>query len=204
MTHSYRIEEVLALYHEPYDLDRPVVCFDEHPTELINEVRAPLPVKPGRVARQDYQYEPNCTKNLFLAPEPLAGWRTGLVTDRRTTRDWVECMRYLVDEHHPDVVRIRVCWTISTSTILSPSMTSSNQLKLVAYSISLNSTSRLFMAAGSPWPKLNSMRWNSNISIDSSRTRRRSVRRSPCGRRSEMEVKRVLTGGLQPTMLESN
>jgi hypothetical protein len=104
----YHMEDILALYHEPYDLNRPVVCFDEHPTELITEVKEPLPAKPGRVAREDYQYEPNGTKNMFLAAEPLAGWRTVMVTDRRTTRDWVTFMRYLVDEHYPDAECIRV------------------------------------------------------------------------------------------------
>ena len=69
----YHMEDVLALYHEPYDPNQPVVCFDEHPTELTKEVLAPLPAAPGRVAREDYQYKPNGTKNLFLASEPLAG-----------------------------------------------------------------------------------------------------------------------------------
>lgn len=70
----YHMEVILALSYEPYDSDRPVVCFDEHPTELTNEVRAPLPATPGQVARENSQYEPNGTKNLFLATEPLAGW----------------------------------------------------------------------------------------------------------------------------------
>ena len=104
----YHMEEVLALYHEPYDPDQPVVCFDEHPTELTKEVCEPLPAKPGRVAREDYQYEPNGVKNMFLAAEPLAGWRTVTITDRRTTEDWVVFMRYLVDEHYPDADCIRV------------------------------------------------------------------------------------------------
>ena len=104
----YHMEDVLALYHEPYDPNRPVVCFDEHPTELTEEIQAPLPAAPGRVAREDYQYSPNGTKNLFLASEPLAGWRAVTVTDRRTKRDWVTFMRYLVDEHYPDADCIRV------------------------------------------------------------------------------------------------
>ena len=60
----YHMEDVLAPYHEPYDPNQPVVCFDEHPTELTEEVWAPLPAAPGRVAREDYQYSLNGTKNL--------------------------------------------------------------------------------------------------------------------------------------------
>ena len=104
----YHMEDVLALYHEPYDPNQPVVCFDEHPTELTKEVLAPLPAAPGRVAREDYQYKPNGTKNLFLASEPLAGQRVVTVTDRRTKRDWVTFIRHLVDEHYPDADCIRV------------------------------------------------------------------------------------------------
>ena len=104
----YHMEDVLALYREPYDPDRPVVYFDEHPTELIKEMRDPCPARPGTVARKDYQYSPSGTKNPFLASEPLAGWRAVRVKDRRTTKDWVEFIQHLVDFHYPDAVRIRV------------------------------------------------------------------------------------------------
>lgn len=103
------MEDVLSLYHEPYDPERPVVCFDEHPTQLVEEVRDPQPAEPGRVAREDYQYKPAGTNNLFLATEPLDGWRTITVTDRRTTEDWVRFMRALVDlDRYADVECIRV------------------------------------------------------------------------------------------------
>jgi hypothetical protein len=102
------MEDVLALYREPYDPDRPVVCFDEHPTGLTKEMRDPRPAEPGTVARKDYQYSPSGTKNPFLASEPLAGWRAVRVKDRRTTKDWVEFIQHLVDFHYPDAVRIRV------------------------------------------------------------------------------------------------
>ena len=104
----YHMENVLSLYQQQYDPDRPVVCFDEHPTQLIKEVHEPQPAEPGRVERQDYQYKPAGTKNLFLASEPLEGWREVSVTDRRTTEDWIGFMQQLVDEHYPDVERIDV------------------------------------------------------------------------------------------------
>ena len=104
----YHMEDVLSLYREPYDADRPVVCFDEHPFELVKHVREPRPAKPGTVAHEDYHYKPQGTKNLFLASEPLDGWRTVTVKDRRTTEDWVTFMKQLVDEHYPDADCIRV------------------------------------------------------------------------------------------------
>lgn len=104
----YRMEDVLALYHEPYDPDRPVVCFDEHPTELTAELHEPHPAEPGTVAKQDYHYDRQGTKNLFLASEPLDGWRTVTVSDRRTTEDWVTFIKTLVDEHYPEAECIRL------------------------------------------------------------------------------------------------
>ena len=102
------MENVLSLYQEPYDPDRPLVCFDEHPVQLVEHVRDPRPAEPGTVAREDYHYERQGTKNLFLASEPLEGWRTVTVKDRRTTEDWVTFMKSLVDEHYPDADCIRV------------------------------------------------------------------------------------------------
>ena len=69
------MEDVLDLYAEPYDPKRPVVCFDETSTQLLAETRAPMPPRPGRPQRQDYEYRREGTRNLFLACEPLAGWR---------------------------------------------------------------------------------------------------------------------------------
>ncbi len=69
------MEDVLDLYEEPHDPQRPVVCFDETSTQLLAETRPPLPPRPGRPLRQDYEYRREGTRNLFLACEPLAGWR---------------------------------------------------------------------------------------------------------------------------------
>ena len=69
------MEDVLELYAEPYDPRRPVVCFDETSTQLLAEARPPLPARPGRPRRQDYEYRRQGTRNLFLTCEPLRGWR---------------------------------------------------------------------------------------------------------------------------------
>ena len=92
------MEDVLDLYAEPHDPQRPVVCFDETSTQLLAETRPPLPPRPGRPLRQDYEYRREGTRNLFLACEPLAGWRHVAVTERRTMQDFAHRMRWLVDE----------------------------------------------------------------------------------------------------------
>lgn len=82
------MEDVLDLYEEPFDEKRPVVCFDESPVQLLGDVLTPIPVAPGRVRREDYEYERNGTSNLFVFLQPLGGWREVKVTDRRTKRDF--------------------------------------------------------------------------------------------------------------------
>lgn len=82
------MEDVLDVYHRPYDPERPVVCMDEASKQLIAEVRDPLPLRPGDVAKYDSEYERRGTANIFMAVEPLAGKRTVRVTARRTKVDW--------------------------------------------------------------------------------------------------------------------
>ena len=102
------MEDVLDLYTEPYDPDRPVVCFDETSTQLLADIREPLPAAPGRPRREDYEYLRGGTRNLFLTCEPLAGWRHVEVTERRTKVDFAHQMRWLVDEAYPEVPVIRL------------------------------------------------------------------------------------------------
>ncbi len=69
------MEDVLAVYTRPRDADRPLVCLDETSKQLTAETRAMIPMKPGRPARCDYEYERNGTANLFMLFAPLEGWR---------------------------------------------------------------------------------------------------------------------------------
>src|SRR5581483_2443373 len=101
------MEDVLDLYAEPCDPQQPVVCFDECPVQLVAETRTPQPAAPGRKRRVDYEYQRNGTANVFMLVQPLAGWRSGTVTERRTKRDFAEQMRRLVDEQFPQATRIR-------------------------------------------------------------------------------------------------
>lgn len=84
-----RMEDVLDVYCRPYDPSRPVVCMDESSKQLVPDVRDPLPMAPGVPQRGDDHYQRNGTCNLFVACEPLRGWREIKVTPRRTRRDEV-------------------------------------------------------------------------------------------------------------------
>src|SRR6266516_8059674 len=82
------MEDVLAVSTRPYDPLRPQVCLDETSRQLLGEITPPMPVAPGRPAREDYEYERRGVCNLFLVCEPLAGWRDVMVSARRTRIDW--------------------------------------------------------------------------------------------------------------------
>jgi transposase len=103
-----QMEDILDLYAEPADPKRPVVCFDESPTQLIGEKRSPLPMQPGRPARYDYEYKRNGTANLFVFFDRHRRWRHVDVTDHRANSDFAHRMRELVDVHYPDADLIRV------------------------------------------------------------------------------------------------
>src|SRR3954468_21906844 len=97
-----RMEDVLDLYAEAPDPERPLVCFDETPVQLIGEVRQPITAQPGQRERYDYEYRRNGTVNLFVTFDPHRGWRNVKVTDRRAAVDYAHCMRELVDVHYSD------------------------------------------------------------------------------------------------------
>jgi transposase len=103
-----RMEDVLDLYAEEPDPQRPVVCFDESPIQLIGEVRQPIPPEPGRIERYDCEYRRNGTANLFVFLDANNPWRKVKVTERRTAEDFAACMRDLTDVHYPKADRIRV------------------------------------------------------------------------------------------------
>ncbi len=102
----WHMEDVLAVYQQPYDPARPVVCLDETSRQVVADVRSPLPPAPGHPARHDPEYARNGVANLFLVTEPLRGWRQVRVSEQRTRIDWAHCVKDLVDVHYPDAERI--------------------------------------------------------------------------------------------------
>jgi len=103
-----RMEDVLGLYEEAPDPQRPVVCFDETPRQLIGEERVPVRADPGKRTRFDYEYVRNGTANVFMFVDVNRPWRHAKVTDQRTCVDFAKCMQELVDVHYPEAERIRV------------------------------------------------------------------------------------------------
>lgn len=103
-----RMEEVLDLYQRPYDRKRPVVCIDEKPIQLLEDVREPLPMGPGRQTRADHEYRRRGTANLFAIYEPLRGWRCVVATERRTKVDFARLLREIVDRDYPDAQQVQV------------------------------------------------------------------------------------------------
>jgi len=110
-----RMEDVLDLYAEAPDPKRPVVCFDESPTQLIGEVREPMAAKPGQLERYDCEYKRNGTANLFIFLDVHRPWRKVKVTDSRAAVDFAACMRDLTDVYFPRAERILTAAPQSTS-----------------------------------------------------------------------------------------
>lgn len=109
------MEDVLRIYHRPYDSAHPVICMDELSKQLTQEIRVPQQTAPGRIKRIDHEYKRNGTANVFMLYEPLQGWRNVSITERRTKQDWAHLMRDLVDIHYPDAVQITlVCDNLNT------------------------------------------------------------------------------------------
>lgn len=100
------MEAILEIYKRDYDSLNPVVCFDESNKQQVKEVRDPLPTRSGSVAKYESEYERNGVSNLFMIFEPLKGWRSVEVTDRRTKIDWAKCMKRIVDEIYPNALKI--------------------------------------------------------------------------------------------------
>jgi hypothetical protein len=105
------MEDILDLYEEPYDPKRPVIGVDERPCQLIGNVVAPIPMKPGKPKKEDNEYERNGTCNVFIACEPLTGWRYVEVRKQRTKMDYAEFMDkvseiYLKMRPEADVLRV--------------------------------------------------------------------------------------------------
>jgi hypothetical protein len=100
------MEEVLDVYHRPRDPACPLVCLDETSKQLIKETRVPIPARPGRPARTDYEYERNGTANIFMLFAPLEGWRHVEVTDRHAAVDYAHLLRDVSDRWYPNAAKI--------------------------------------------------------------------------------------------------
>lgn len=114
------MEDILELYQQPLDPQRPLVCMDEQPVQLVKETRTPLPAKSGQPERYDYEYERAGMTNNFLFIAPLLGWRRVSVMDTKTRLDWAEQVKHLLQVDFPDAERILlVCDNLNTHNLAS-------------------------------------------------------------------------------------
>lgn len=118
------MEDVLDLYAQRVEPERPLVCFDEKLCVLFSDVHSSIPAtpkteeKPGKVEKYDYEYEREGSCNLFAFFAPYQGWRHIKVTERRTKVDFAHCMKELVDVHFADAEVIKLVMdNLNTHTI---------------------------------------------------------------------------------------
>ncbi len=102
------MEDVLAVYHLPYDANYPVVCMDESSKQMIGEVHEPIPCKPGQPKRMDDEYVRNGVAEIFMEVEPLGGKRHVAVTERRTRKDWAQQIKEMLVVRYPDAIKVRL------------------------------------------------------------------------------------------------
>ena len=102
------MEDVLDVYHAPYDPKFPLVCMDESNKQLVGEVRAPLPPAPGRGQINDHEYVRNGVAEIFLEVEPLSGRRHVAITEHRTRLDWARFIKGMLDDRYPQASKVRL------------------------------------------------------------------------------------------------
>jgi hypothetical protein len=102
------MEDVLELYHAPYDPQVPLVCMDESNKQLVGEVHPPLPPAPGRGQIVDHEYVRNGVAEIFLEVEPLSGRRHVAITQTRTRKDWALFIQDMLEQRYPQATKVRL------------------------------------------------------------------------------------------------
>jgi hypothetical protein len=103
-----RMYGLCDLYARPYNPEEPVVCLDEKSKQLLKQTRAEIPIQPGQVAKQDYEYRRSGTRNIFLAVEPKGGHREASVTARRTKVDFVSFVSGLMQRVYAGAKKVHL------------------------------------------------------------------------------------------------
>jgi hypothetical protein len=111
------MESVLDTYAKPYNPHCPVICMDEQPVQLHQEIRTPLPATAKHGKRVDYEYERAGTACIFMFTEPLVGWREVTVRQTRTKVDWaIEMARFLEGRYANCPQVMLICDNLNTHT----------------------------------------------------------------------------------------
>lgn len=113
-----QMEEILDLYQQPHNPQRPMVNMDEQPVQLVKETRTPVPATENHPQRYDYEYERNGTANVFMFTEPLSGKRYVNIRERKTAVDWAHEVKELLDVHYPEAECVcLICDNLNTHKI---------------------------------------------------------------------------------------
>jgi hypothetical protein len=102
------MEEVLETYAIAYDSQRPVLCMDEQPVQLLKETRVSMAATKDHGKRVDYEYERNGTASIFMFAEPLSGFRQATARERRTKKDWAVETAQLLDSRYADCEKVTI------------------------------------------------------------------------------------------------
>jgi len=114
------MEDILNVYSIPYNPDIPVICMDEKPKQLLDEVYPRVAAQPaivgpddeilkkGKSKRIDAEYERIGTSCIFIFTEPLGGWRRVVARESRKKDDYAVLMRELREVYFPKADKIRV------------------------------------------------------------------------------------------------
>lgn len=114
------MEEVLDLYAATHTDEEPLIAMDEAAKQLVGEVAEPLPVAPGRPAREDHHYKRQGAQSLFCFFDPLRGWRRIRARDHRARTDWAQEVRQLLEVDYPHARKVKlVCDNLNTHHIAS-------------------------------------------------------------------------------------
>ncbi len=109
------MEDILEIYSRPYNYSRPVVNMDEQPFQRLSDSREYLPMKPGQIEREDYEYQRHGTASIFIFVDALGNWRKTSVRERRTALDWAQEVKNLLDNDYSDRDKvILVCDNLNT------------------------------------------------------------------------------------------
>lgn len=102
-----KMEDVLTVYAREYDEEMPVVCMDEKPYQLLDELTPPITMSAeNHKEKYNCEYERKGTCSIFMFTEPLGGWRYTIASPQRTSIDWAHQIKWLLDEQYPDRKKI--------------------------------------------------------------------------------------------------
>jgi hypothetical protein len=114
------MEDILDLYAAEHTPEEPLICMDEAAKQLLRDELEPIPMIPGHPAKEDYHYEREGVRAIFMFFDPVQGWRRVSGRDSRTRLDWAEEIRRLLDEDYPLARKVKlVCDNLNTHSIAS-------------------------------------------------------------------------------------